>query len=95
MTDPDSTNKTYKMLYKTSLTNKSSIEYIVDVYDEEFNEDSIEEFLNNRPNKRSILKSILVDRSNDIELTDTSTTTPTSSSSKNFKDSNLKESKSN
>lgn len=81
------------MLYKASLTNKSNIEYIVDVYDDEFNEDSIEEFLNNRPNKRSILKSILVDKSSEGELNDTSRTTPTSSSSKNFKDSNMKESK--
>ncbi len=85
------------MLYKACLANKSGIEYIVDVYDDEFNEDSIEEFLNNRPNKRSILKSILVDKSsnNEGELNDTSRTTPTSSGSKDLKDcsSNMKESK--
>lgn len=82
------------MLYKASLTNKSNIEYIVDVYDDEFNQDSIEELLNNRSNKRSVLKSILVDKCfGENELVDMSTSTPTSSSSKNFKDSNTKESK--
>jgi hypothetical protein len=80
------------MLYKASLSDKSNIEYIVDVYDDEFNEDFIEEFLNNRSNKRSTLKSILVDKSNENELIDSGPTTPTSSSSKNLKDSNTKES---
>lgn len=75
VTDTDITNKNYKMLYKASLSEKNHIEYIIDIYEEEFNEQLIEEFLNNRSNKRSILKTILVDKSEN-EDTDTSEITP-------------------
>jgi len=91
VTDSDTTNKNYKMLYKESLTNKTNVEYIIDVYDEEFNEEAIEEFLNNRSNKRSMLKSILVEKNYELDLLDSSRTTPTSVESKNFKDFNNKE----
>ncbi len=93
VTDSDTTNKNYKMLYKLCLSDKSNIEYIVDVYDDEFNEEAIEDFLNIRSNKRSILKSILVDKNNELELSNFSLDAPTTSSSKNLKDSNVKESK--
>lgn len=66
------------MLYKASLSDKTHIEYIVDIYEEEFNEQLIEDFLNNRSNKRSILKTILVDK-NESDDTDTSVNTPGSS----------------
>lgn len=75
VTDSDVTNKSYQMLYKASLSDKTNIEYIIDIYEEEFNEQLIEDFLNNRSNKRSILKTILVDK-NETEDTDTSGTTP-------------------
>ena len=73
--DPDNTNKTYQMLYKASLSDKTNIEYIIDVYEEEFHEQFIEDFLNNRSNKRSILKTILLDK-NENEDTDSYETTP-------------------
>jgi transcription termination factor NusB len=75
VTDTDVTNKNYQMLYKASLSDKTNIEYIIDIYEEELNEQLIEDFLNNRSNKRSILKTILVDK-NENEDTDDSHTTP-------------------
>ena len=66
------------MLYKASLSDKTSIEYLIDIYEEEFNEQLIEDFLNNRSNKRSVLKTILVDKIEN-EDSDTSRTTPESS----------------
>ena len=75
VTGSDVTNKNYQMLYKASLSDKTNIEYIIDIYEEEFNEQLIEDFLNNRSNKRSILKTILVDK-DEIEDPDDSHTTP-------------------
>ena len=59
--DSDITNKNYKILYKASLQDRTNYEYIVELYEEELNEKKIEDYLNNRADKRSILKSILVD----------------------------------
>lgn len=56
------------MLYSSAVAEKSNIEYIVDVYEDNFCEELLEDFLNNRVNKRSILKSVLVDKNpNDTE----------------------------
>jgi hypothetical protein len=79
VTDSDSTNKSYHMLYKASLSDKTNIEYIIDIYEDEFNEQLLEDFLNNRSNKRSILKTILVDKY-ESEDSDSLETTPGSGS---------------
>ena len=75
ITDSDVINKNYKMLYKASITDKTIIEYIVDVYEEEFNELLIEDYLNNRSNKRSILKTILVEKKVPCQNNDTTNNT--------------------
>lgn len=77
------------MLYKLAASDKSNIEYIIDVYEDEFNEDLLEEFLNNRANKRSILKSILVDKKKkklkSVEENESLSTSPSFISSKQAK----------
>ena len=70
------------MLYKPSLIDKTNTEYLVEVYEDKFNEGVVEDFLNCRSNKRSILKSILVDK-NEIIDSNTSRSTLTSKSSVN------------
>ena len=83
------------MLYKPSLIDKTNTEYLVEVYEDKFNEGVVEDFLNCRSNKRSILKSILVDK-NEIIDSNTSRSTLTSKSSvNNLSDFNKKESKKN
>lgn len=78
VTDSDTTNKNYKMLYKASLSDKTHIEYIIDIYEEEFHEQLIEDFLNNRSNKRSLLKTIFIEK-NKVENEEKNTPNPNKS----------------
>lgn len=68
--DSDSTNKNYKILYKASLLDKTNLEYIIEIYEDEMNEENIENYLNNRMNKRSILKSVLTEYNEIINVSD-------------------------
>jgi len=84
--DADTTNKTYKILYKGSLQDKHNLEYSIEIYEGEFEDKKIEDFLNSRINKRSILKSVLVDIESETprkSINDSSTSSNKTDFSKN------------
>lgn len=62
ITDTDTTNRNYKILYKGSLHDKNNLEYSIDIYEGDLDENKVEDFLNSRVNRKAILKSVLIDK---------------------------------